>query len=187
MADSKFIAEMKKLSFKSDVKCAAAAKELTVGQLDQILKAWGVESVNRNRDNLVAAQIFRAVTFKGLKGKEALDLALERVEKMAQTMPALVAAPTEMEVDANNPASVDGTVTVSVAKTTKAPKAAKVAKPKAEKKPRVKYDDFTIVERKDRGGWEGWYAGRAEAFRTTVDKVNAFFAKKYGQTGNVLA
>lgn len=184
MADSKFIAEMKKTVFKSDVKCAAAAKELTLDQLDQILKAFGVESVNRNRDNLVAAQIYRAVTFKGLKGKEALALALERVEKMAQTMPALVAAPVEIdatEVDTNQ---VDGTTTVSVAKTTKAPKAAKV---KAEKKARVKYDDFTIVERKDRGGWEGWYAGRAEAFRTTVAKVDAFFQKKYGQTGNVLA
>ena len=57
------------------------------------------------------------------------------------------------------------------------------AKPTTKK---VKYKDFTIVARPDRGGFEGWYGGRAEAFRPTVEKVQAFFQKKYDQTGQLL-
>lgn len=181
MAKAKFVVEMEKMTFKSDIKCAAFTKTMTVDQIGQVLKAYGVESVNPNRDSILAAQIVRQVTYKGMKGKEAVEAAEKRVEEMvASGMAHLVAAPADTSVDAN---VVAGTDTVSVAKTTKAPKA---AKPKAEKKARIKYDDFTIVERKDRGGWEGWYAGRAEAFRTTIDKVNAFFEKKYKQTGTVL-
>ena len=47
----------------------------------------------------------------------------------------------------------------------------------------VRYPDFTIVKRADRKGYEGWYGGKAEAFRKNIDKVQAFFKKKYGQTG----
>lgn len=47
----------------------------------------------------------------------------------------------------------------------------------------VRYPDFTIVKRADRKGYEGWYGGKAEAFRKNIDKVQAFFKKKYGQSG----
>jgi hypothetical protein len=47
----------------------------------------------------------------------------------------------------------------------------------------VRHPDFTIVKRSDRGGYEGWYGGKAEAFRKNIDKVQAYFKKKYGQTG----
>lgn len=47
----------------------------------------------------------------------------------------------------------------------------------------VRYPDFTIVKRADRNGYEGWYGGKAEAFRKNIDKVQAFFKKKYNQTG----
>lgn len=47
----------------------------------------------------------------------------------------------------------------------------------------VRHPDFTIVKRPDRNGYEGWYGGKAEAFRKNIDKVQAFFKKKYGQTG----
>jgi hypothetical protein len=47
----------------------------------------------------------------------------------------------------------------------------------------VRYPDFTIVKRADRKGYEGWYGGKAEAFRKNIDKVQAFFKKKYNQTG----
>lgn len=47
----------------------------------------------------------------------------------------------------------------------------------------VRHPDFTIVKRVDRNGYEGWYGGKAEAFRKNIDKVQAFFKKKYGQTG----
>jgi hypothetical protein len=88
-------------------------------------------------------------------------------------------APTEVDTNQTDATTVE---TVSVAKKVKSKAPAGTGKA-----PRVKHGDFTIVERKDRGGWEGWYAGKAEAFRPTVEKVNAFFQKKYGQTGNVLA
>ena len=61
-------------------------------------------------------------------------------------------------------------------------KAAKV-KVSGVKKVKVKYPDFAILYRADRGGYEGWYAGKAEAFRPTVEKVQAFFMKKYQQEG----
>jgi hypothetical protein len=54
------------------------------------------------------------------------------------------------------------------------------------RKAQVRYPDFTIVFRKDRNGFEGWYGGKAEAFRKTWQKVDAFFHKKYGQPGQVL-
>ena len=47
----------------------------------------------------------------------------------------------------------------------------------------VRHPDFTIVKRADRKGYEGWYGGKAEAFRKNIDKVQAFFKKKYNQTG----
>lgn len=47
----------------------------------------------------------------------------------------------------------------------------------------VRHPDFTIVKRADRNGYEGWHGGKAEAFRKNIDKVQAFFKKKYNQTG----
>lgn len=54
------------------------------------------------------------------------------------------------------------------------------------RKAAVRFPDFTIVHRKDRNGYEGWYGGKAEAFRKTAAKVEAFFMKKYGQPGTVV-
>lgn len=54
------------------------------------------------------------------------------------------------------------------------------------RKAATRYPDFTIVFRKDRNGFEGWYGGKAEAFRPTVEKVNLFFQKKYGKVGALL-
>ena len=47
----------------------------------------------------------------------------------------------------------------------------------------TRYPDFTIVYREDRKGFEGWYGGKAEAFRKTLEKVDMFFVNKYGQPG----
>ena len=72
-------------------------------------------------------------------------------------------------------------------KPAKVPKVAKAAKTTKASKPtgKAKYEDFTIVPRPDRGGFEGWYGGKAEAFRGTVEQVQKFFTKKYGQAGTV--
>lgn len=54
------------------------------------------------------------------------------------------------------------------------------------RKAAIRFPDFSIVHRKDRNGYEGWYGGKAEAFRKTAAKVEAFFMKKYGQPGTVV-
>ncbi len=54
------------------------------------------------------------------------------------------------------------------------------------RKAAIRFPDFSIVHRKDRNGYEGWYGGKAEAFRKTAAKVEAFFQKKYGQPGTVV-
>jgi hypothetical protein len=65
-----------------------------------------------------------------------------------------------------------------------------VVKPKIKTKSRsvakIKYPDYSIVFRADRNGFEGWFGGKAEAFRPTVEKVQAFFMKKYGTNGSVI-
>ena len=66
----------------------------------------------------------------------------------------------------------------SVVKPVKSVKKASVAK--------IKYPDYSIVFRSDRNGYEGWFAGKAEAFRPTVEKVQSFFMKKYGTHGSVI-
>lgn len=60
--------------------------------------------------------------------------------------------------------------------------------PAPAKKTAVKavYNDFDILYRADRNGYEGRYGGKAEAFRSTLEQVNAFFAKKYGRTGTLI-
>ena len=54
------------------------------------------------------------------------------------------------------------------------------------KKEKVKQPDFAITFRADRGGYEGWMNGKAEAFRASVEKVNAYFMKKYNKEGNLV-
>ena len=54
------------------------------------------------------------------------------------------------------------------------------------RKAAVRYPDFTIVFRKDRNGFEGWFGGKAEAFRKTAEKVDAFFQKKYAKNGTLV-
>lgn len=82
------------------------------------------------------------------------------------------------------------TDTVSVVKPVKQPKSVSVVKPtKSVKKvsiAKIKYPDYSIVFRADRNGYEGWFGGKAEAFRPTVEKVQAFFMKKYGTNGSVI-
>jgi hypothetical protein len=54
---------------------------------------------------------------------------------------------------------------------------------KMARKSLIRYPDFSIVFRKDRNGFEGWFNGKAEAFRKTEAAVDSFFQKKYGQAG----
>jgi hypothetical protein len=82
------------------------------------------------------------------------------------------------------------TDTVSVVKPKILKEKPSVVKPKIKTKSRsvakIKYPDYSIVFRSDRNGYEGWFGGKAEAFRPTVEKVQAFFMKKYGTNGSVI-
>lgn len=138
----------------------------------------------------------------GLTGEALQAYAKEKSERLVAIMPHLARDKDNMATDAGPEpvemqlaAMPEPTETAQAASVTPvvvaAPKAAKAAKApkaaKAAKAPRgAKHADYTIVPRPDRGGWELWYAGKAEAFRPTVEKCNAFSMKKYGQPGVLL-
>lgn len=136
----------------------------------KIAKSLGFKPKNKAEAKLYAAYIIQGKT-KGLTGPSLLMYVVLGVQKILKT-PYLVpnSEPIVAPIE-------------SVAKATKAPKATEAPKAaKAPKDKRVKHPDFAIVARPDRGGFEGWYGGKAEAFRPTKEKVLAFFQKKYGKT-----
>jgi hypothetical protein len=147
-------------------------KDLTPSDHFKIAKSVGVKPKDKAEAHLFADYIVQG-TSKGLSGPSLVQYAEANVQRLQSVMPHLKAKP--------QTASVAKPATVK-AKATKKPSVAKPAKAK-----KVKYPDFTIVARPDRGGYEGWYGGKAEAFRDTVEKVHTFFQKKYQQAGQVLA
>jgi hypothetical protein len=144
-------------------------KDLTPSDHFKIAKSVGIKPKDKADAHLYADYIVQGVS-KGLSGASLVQYAEANVARLQGIMPHLKAKP--------QTASVAKPATAKV----KAPKAPSVAK-----KAKVKYPDFTIVARPDRGGYEGWYGGKAEAFRDTVEKVHSFFQKKYQQAGQVLA
>jgi hypothetical protein len=144
-------------------------KGLTPSDHFKIAKSVGIKPKDKADAHLYADYIVQGVS-KGLSGPSLVQYAEANVQRLQGIMPHLKAKHQEP----------------SVAKPTPKAKAVK-AKPSVAKKTKVKYPDFTIVARPDRGGYEGWYGGKAEAFRDTVEKVHTFFQKKYQQAGQVLA
>ena len=144
-------------------------KGLTPSDHFKIAKSVGIQPKDKADANLYADYIVQGVN-KGLTGPSLVQYAEANVARLQNIMPHLKGKPQ----------------TVSVAKPT-VRKAKAKAKPSVAKVTKVKYEDFTIVARPDRGGYEGWYGGRAEAFRDNVEKVQTFFQKKYQQAGQVLA
>lgn len=148
-------------------------KGLTPSDHFKLAKAHGIKPKDKADAQLYAEYIVQGVS-KGLSGASLVQYAEANVARLQSIMPHLKAKP--------QTASVAKPAKVAKTKKVKAPKAPSVAK-----KTKVKYPDFTIVARPDRGGYEGWYGGKAEAFRDTVEKVHTFFQKKYQQAGQVLA
>jgi hypothetical protein len=182
MSDSKIVATVKANKFKSLKAMVEFTKTLTPADHAAIVKGFGMEADSDMMAKMTADYIVQGI-HKTMKGKELVAYVKQSIAKVVATpevQAALAApAPSVAETVETDATTVE---TVSVVKAVKSKAPAGTGKA-----PRVKHGDFVIVERKDRGGWEGWYAGKAEAFRPTVEKVNAFFQKKYGQTGNVLA
>jgi hypothetical protein len=140
-------------------------KGLTPSDHFKIAKSVGIQPKDKADAHLYADYIVQG-TSKGLSGASLVQYAEANVKRLQGIMPHLK--------EKHQVASV-AKPTAKVAKAKAKPSVAKVTK--------VKFEDFTIVARPDRGGFEGWYGGRAEAFRTTKEKVEAFFTKKYDRKG----
>ena len=151
---------LEKMTFDSKVKMLDFIKGLSPEQNLEIIGFYDIGSDSPEHAKTLASYIVQGVHLKK-SGNDLVEYALAQAEKIGKLIP--------------TPATKVATE-----------KVAKVKKEKPASKPRIKYGDFEIVHRPDRGGYDGWYAGKAEAFRTTVEKVNAFFQKKYQQTGTVV-
>jgi hypothetical protein len=145
-------------------------KGLTPSDHFKIAKSVGIQPKDKADAHLYADYIVQG-TSKGLSGASLVQYAEANVARLQGIMPHLK--------EKHQVASV-AKPTVRKVKASKKPSVAKPAKPKTVK---VKYEDYTIVARPDRGGFEGWYGGKAEAFRTTKEKVENFFFKKYSRLG----
>mgnify|MGYP003347023377 CR=1 FL=1 len=154
--------------FKSSTDLVAYLASLKPADHFRIAKAHGIKPETKADAHLYADYLVQGVS-KGLTGASLVQYAEANVKRLQAVMPHLKGKET-----------VVGPSVVPVTKPKVKPSVAK----KTTKK--VKHPDFTIVARPDRGGFEGWYGGRAEAFRPTVEKVQAFFQKKYDQTGQLL-
>lgn len=190
---------MNKMKFESKMKMLDYIKSLSHEDKRIILKGYGYnpDSINsRNKVELIADYIIQGLHL-GLDAKKARSYANNMSSGLIQVMPHLGKIDIEdnkllSEVIANKvmktvPVNTDN---VSVVKPKSIKEKPSVVKPvKSVKKPsvaKIKYPDYSIVFRSDRNGYEGWFGGKAEAFRPTVEKVQAFFMKKYGTNGSVI-
>lgn len=148
-------------------------KGLTPSDHFKIAKSVGIQPKDKADAHLYADYIVQG-TSKGLSGASLVQYAEANVARLQSIMPHLK--------EKHQVASV-AKPTAKKTKASKKPSVAKVTKPAKPKTVKVKFEDFTIVARPDRGGFEGWYGGRAEAFRATKEKVEAFFTKKYDRKG----
>ena len=166
---------------------------LTLADKRKILRGYGydVDSIDSTRKQELLADYIVQGLHRGIKGKELVCYANNMSSGVISMMP-YFGKP-------DGAPKVVNTAPVSVAKPTKmaetvVSRAVETARTKKEKslpvakktKSKVKHPDFTIVFRADRNGYEGWYGGKAEAFRDNVEKVQSFFQKKYGQTGKLI-
>lgn len=183
------------MKFESKMKMLEYIKSLSHEDKRVILKGYGYnpdQIDSRNRIELIADYIVQGLHI-GLKPKEVKSYANNMSNELVKIMPHLGKIDMEdnktiTEVVANKVMDKLPKVTpdnVSVVKPVKAPKSLPVAKSTVSKG-KVKHADYTIVFRADRNGYEGWFGGKAEAFRPTVEKINSFFMKKYGQNGNLI-
>ena len=190
---------MNKMKFESKMKMLDYIKSLSHEDKRIILKGYGYnpDSINsRNKVELIADYIIQGLHL-GLDAKKARSYANNMSSGLIQVMPHLGKIDMESdkllsEVIANKvmktvPVNVNNT---SVAKPKSIKEKPSVVKPvKSVKKAsvaKIKYPDYSIVFRSDRNGYEGWFGGKAEAFRPTVEKVQSFFMKKYGTNGSVI-
>lgn len=161
---------------------------MTYDQYLDTLNRFGIPAVENTESNEYLAKYALQGEREGIEPNQIPFYASKKLVDLFNSMPYL--ATKHQKVVDTKPAKI-------VKAKIKATKSAKVTQPATESKPaqkapkaakpaKVRHADFAIVARPDRGGYEGWVSGRAEAFRPTVEKVQAFFQKKYGQEGFVV-
>jgi hypothetical protein len=129
----------------------------------------------------------KGITIESQILADALDTPIStKIQNITGFVPVEVPAPVPMSKIASKKAKASKPVVAAAPKTpakapAKVPDAPKVVSVKA------KYPDFSIVRNEKRGGFDGFYQGKAEAFRPTAEKVSAFFVKKYGKEGVLVA
>jgi len=160
------------LKFKSADEMVKFLKGLKPSDHYRMAKAHGIKPKDHEEAHLSADYVVQGIQ-KGLSGEALVAYVQSNVARLQSIMPHLKAKPQVAPVVKPTKATKPVTKKRSVAPSTPKP-----ATPK-----RIKYEDFTIVYRADRGGYEGWYGGKAEAFRETQEKVQTFFQKKYQRTG----
>jgi hypothetical protein len=185
-----FVMEMQK--FESKTAMLEFLKGLKAKDHYRIAKDHGFRPRNHSEAWLLTDYLVQGAN-SGLTGEALQAYAKEKSERLVAIMPHLARDPNGVAPDAEPvpvefqlapiPTSDAPTETAQDATVTPAPKVVKAPKqpkaPKASKPRGAKHADFTIVPRPDRGGWEVWVGGRAEAFRPTVEKCIAFVNKKY--------
>ena len=181
--------------FQNRMEMMAFLKTLKPKDHFRITKEHGMKPANKEEANLLTDYLVQGIN-NGLSGETLTKYAVDRTARLVAIMPHLAAPKDPVVVDASAEPETE-TVQNTVVQESQNPTEtvviktqSKPVKVKAEKRPRtvskVKHPDGTIVARPDRGGFEGWYAGKAEAFRPTVEKVQQFLQKKYNLTGQLL-
>lgn len=174
---------MQKTGFNSLAEMMDYIRGLTVADKRKILRGYGydVDSIDSTRKLELLADYIIQGLHRGIKGDKLVGYANNMTSGIIEMMPYFgqpdnvpsVAKSVNTAVVTNKPLPVaKKTKSLPVAKSTKSAK--------------IKHPDFTIVFRADRNGYEGWYGGKAEAFRDNIEKVHSFFQKKYGQPGKLI-
>ena len=157
-------------TFKSPSEMIAFLATLKPADHFRTAKAYGFKPEDKETARLLTDYLIQGFN-SGLVGDALTQYAQAKASKLQEKMPHL-----KGKIDSSVGGETDTKTDTPKAK----PSVAKTSTKKA------KYPDFTIVARPDRGGFEGWYGGRAEAFRSTVEKIQNFFSKKYDQKGKLL-
>ena len=181
---------LEKTKFNSLTEMMNYIRGLTLDEKKKILRGYGYDigSIQSTRKMELLADYIVQGLHRGIRGKELVSYANNMASGIISMMPYFGKPDTSVE---NKSVVTLSTVSVEKpakaakpAKAVKAPKVASAAKPA--KPAKIKHPDFTIVFRADRNGYEGWFGGKAEAFRDNIEKVHSFFQKKYGKPGNLI-
>ena len=169
-------------TFKSPSEMIAFLATLKPADHFRTAKAYGFKPEDKETARLLTDYLVQGFN-SGLVGDALTQYAQAKASKLQEKMPHL-----KGKIDSSVGGETDTKTDTPKAKPSVAKTSTKKVKPSVAKTStkKAKYPDFTIVARPDRGGFEGWYGGRAEAFRSTVEKIQNFFSKKYDQKGKLL-